>query len=61
MKIVALAVAVMCFVAAALYASGHFPGAHVPHTKHAVALVLIGILSLVWMRMQNDDARPVSS
>lgn len=57
MKIVALAVAAVCFIAAILYATGHAPGAgHHGHLKHTIAFVLLGILALVWMRMQNASA-----
>jgi hypothetical protein len=61
MKIVALAIAVICFALAALYATGHFPGMPVRHMKHAVALGLVGVLALVWMRMQSNSTAVASN
>jgi hypothetical protein len=56
MKMVAVVIAVVCFVVAALYWTGTLqigasePG---PHVKHAIVFIVIGLLSLVWFRFQG--------
>jgi len=53
MRAVALALAVVCFVIAAMYWTGNLqigashPG---PHHTHAILFAVLGLLSLVWMR-----------
>jgi hypothetical protein len=57
MKILAIVISVVCFVLAALYLTGHGPGAgHEVHVKHGVIFIVLGLLSLVWMRFQNSSA-----
>jgi len=63
MKIVSIALAVVFFIVAALYATGALQlGAHGggPHIKHAILFVILGILSLVWMRFQGANAAGVT-
>jgi hypothetical protein len=58
-KILATGLAAAFFVIAILFATGtlqigtHEPG---PHIKHAILFVLLGILSLVWLRFQSNTA-----
>jgi hypothetical protein len=58
LKPLALALAVVFFIVAILYATGilqigaHDPG---PHYKHAVLFAILGVLSLVWMRFQSSS------
>jgi len=53
MKVLALALAVVCFIIAVLYWTGNLqigaarPG---PHHTHAILFFALGILSLIWMR-----------
>lgn len=60
MKIVALALAVIFFIIAILYAAGvlqvgsHHGGRHI---SHAILFAVLGILSLVWMRFQTGASR----
>jgi len=60
-KVLAIALAAVFFILAALYATGllqlgaHEPG---PHVKHAILFVVLGILSLVWLRFQSNSATP---
>ncbi|GAC1306161.1 MAG: hypothetical protein NVS2B3_13380 [Vulcanimicrobiaceae bacterium] len=64
MKILAIAIAVVCFVVAALYATGTLQlGAHEAgrHVKHAILFTVLGILALVWMRFQSGQTASVSS
>ena len=61
MKVLAIALAAVFFILAALYATGvmqlgtHEPG---PHVKHAVLFVILGVLSLVWLRFQSNSTTP---
>jgi hypothetical protein len=58
-KVFAIALAAVFFIVAALFAAGvlqigtHEPG---PHYKHAILFVLLGALSLVWLRFQSNTA-----
>ena len=64
MKILAIAIAVVCFILAALYATGNLQiGAHEAgrHLKHAILFTVLGILALVWMRFQSGSATSLSS
>jgi hypothetical protein len=57
MKILAIVLAVICFVAAGLYGTGHFPGTHHKvHVTHAAAFGILGLLALVWSRMQGSSS-----
>ncbi len=59
MKVLAILLAAVFFIVAALYAVGFLQiGAHEPgpHVKHAVLFVILGILSLVWLRFQSNSA-----
>ncbi len=59
MKILAVAIAVVCFVLAALYWTGAVQfGAHKagPHHTHATLFIVLGVLSLVWLRFQSASA-----
>lgn len=63
MKIAAIALAVVFFIVAALYATGALQfGAHEggPHVKHAILFVILGVLSLVWMRFQGANTNTPS-
>ncbi len=56
MKALALGLAAVCFLAAALYATGVLQlGAHESgvHIKHAVLFAILGVLALVWLRFQG--------
>jgi hypothetical protein len=56
MKILAIVVAVLCFVLAALYFTGHGPGAaHQVHVKHGVLFIVLGLLALLWIRFQKTS------
>ena len=56
MKALALLIALGCFVLAGLYWTGALqfgasrPG---PHHTHAIVLVVVGLLALVWLRFQS--------
>ncbi len=58
LKPLALVLAIVFFIIAVLYATGilqigaHDPG---PHLKHAALFVILGVLSLVWMRFQSSS------
>ncbi len=59
MKILSIALAAAFFVVAALYATGSLQiGTHEagPHIKHAILFVILGILSLLWLRFQSNSA-----
>jgi hypothetical protein len=62
MKIVALVAALVCFVLAALYATGNLQGGaeHVHHYKHAVVFAVLGVVALVWMRFQSGASAPTA-
>ena len=59
MKLLAVALAVVCFVLAVLYWTGSLqigashPG---PHHTHAIVLALVGVLAVVWLRVQSGAA-----
>ena len=58
MKIVAIVLAAVLFVAAAVYV---IPGGPLGfHVKHAVLCAVLGALSLVWLRFQAKGAAPTS-
>jgi hypothetical protein len=56
MKLLAVVIAIVCFVLAALYWTGTLqigasePG---PHVKHAIVFIVLGLASLVWFRFQG--------
>ncbi len=61
MKLLALIVAIVCFVVAVLYWSGAklvpalgMDGQH--HLKHGILFLILGALALVWMRFASNDA-----
>jgi len=60
MRLLAVVVALVCFVLAVLYWTGSLqlatshPG---PHHTHAIVLALVGVLALVWLRFQSGAAR----
>ena len=59
MKALPVALAVICFIIAALYLLGILQvGASHPgrHISHAVVFAVLGLLSLVWMRFQSASA-----
>ena len=59
MKLLALVIAVVAFVAAVLYWTGSLqvgathPG---PHHTHAILFAVIGVLALVWIRFQSPKS-----
>jgi ABC-type transport system involved in multi-copper enzyme maturation permease subunit len=60
-KILALALAVVFFIIAVLYLIGilqvgaSHPG---PHVSHGILFLVLGILSLVWVRFQSNASTP---
>lgn len=59
MKMLALIVAILCFLLAVLYWLGvklvpalGMDGQH--HLKHAILFFILGVLSLVWMRFASN-------
>ncbi len=59
MKVLSIALAAVFFVVAALYATGSLQiGTHEagPHYKHAILFVILGVLSLLWLRFQSNSA-----
>ena len=62
MKILAIVLAVVFFVAAGMYATGNLQfGASHPgrHLTHAVAAFVLGLVSLVWLRFQANQTAQV--
>ncbi len=60
MKLLALLVALVCFVAAVMYWTGSLQlgaGHGGPHHTHAILFAVLGLLSLVWFRFQGGRAR----
>jgi hypothetical protein len=55
MKAVALALAVVCFLIAVVYLLPNGPLGH--HVKHAILFVVLGLLSLAWMRFASGQSR----
>ena len=58
MKLLSIALAAAFFVIAALYATGSLQiGTHEagPHVKHAILFVILGVLSLLWLRFQTSS------
>lgn len=53
MKPIALVVAVLFFVAAILYWTGHGIPSGV-HTKHGVVMLVLAVLSLIWYRFLSN-------
>ena len=55
MKPLSLILALVFFVVAILYWTGHFypPGVH---TKHGIVAVILALLCLVWFRFQSAAA-----
>lgn len=61
MKLLALIVAIVCFILAILYWLGvrlvpalGMDGQH--HLKHGILFLILGALALVWMRFASNDA-----
>jgi nitrogen fixation-related uncharacterized protein len=60
MRVVAVALAAVCFVLAAFYWTGKLQigATHLgPHHTHAIVLALVGVLALVWLRFQSGASR----
>jgi hypothetical protein len=55
MKILAIVAAVIFFVLAALYLTGHGPGAAHHGMKHGVLFIVLGLLALLWIRFQKPS------
>ena len=55
MKPLSLILALVFFVIAILYWTGHFYPAGV-HTKHGIVAVILALLCLVWFRFQSAAA-----
>lgn len=60
MRIVALVLAIICFIIAICYAVGVIgwfaDPAHKHHISHFVLFVVLGVLALVWMRFAGERA-----
>ncbi len=61
MKIVALVIAIICFVIAIGYALGVinwfvFDPTHKHHISHFALFVILGVLALIWMRFAGARA-----
>lgn len=60
MKALALVLAVVFFIIAILYAAGvlqlFVSHQHGRHISHAVLFAVLGVLSLIWMRFQNQSS-----
>jgi hypothetical protein len=54
MKLLALVVAVVCFLLAIVYLLPSGPLGH--HVKHAVVFAILGLLALVWMRFASRSS-----
>ena len=58
MKALPITLAVVAFILAGLYFTGHGPlASHKAHPTHGVAFLVLGVLSLIWLRFQKRAGR----